>query len=75
MFVLHGTTDETDPGLLVRTRGDGTGGESRSAPPSVWLDWFDLQRPRDAAVTDAGEIDLVARAPDGLHLIRITPSA
>ena len=42
------------------------------AAPDVWMHWPDLQTPRGPAVTDAGEIDLATRTPEGLQLIRIT---
>ena len=46
-------------------------GAHRPAGPDVWQHWPDLQIPRGPAVTDAGEIDLAIRTPDGLQLIRI----
>jgi hypothetical protein len=74
IFVLHGTTGANDPGVLARIDArDGRVVDLRPAGQSVWLQWFDLQRPSRAAVTDAGELDIATRGPDGLSVIRITP--
>jgi hypothetical protein len=73
-FVLHGFTDASDPGVLAAISADSTKSIVEPAPDDVWVEWWDVQRPSDPCVTDAGEIDLAVRAPDGLHLIRITPS-
>lgn len=52
------------------------GGPDRiaAAPEDVWLRSFELQVPTGPSVTDAGEIDLVTRAPDALYVVRITPA-
>jgi outer membrane protein assembly factor BamB len=68
-FVLYGN----DTGVLARIGPNGSVEDISPAGNSVWLDWFEMQRPRGAAVTDAGELDIATRSPDGLHLIRLTP--
>ncbi|HEX3688459.1 MAG TPA: hypothetical protein VHV28_02140 [Solirubrobacteraceae bacterium] len=69
--------------FVLYTGGEGartlvTGGSDGSerisaAPDDVWLHAFELQVPTGPSITDAGEIDLVTRGPDALHVARITP--
>ena len=72
-FVLHGTTGANDAGVLARIDHRGRVADLQPAGESVWLEWFDMQRPTGAAVTDAGEVDIATRGPGGLSVIRITP--
>ncbi len=70
-FVLHELGAR--PAALVTVAADGSLLDSSDAPPDVWLQWFELQTPSGPSVTDAGEVDLATRGPDGLYLIRVTP--
>jgi hypothetical protein len=72
-FVLHGTTGANDAGVLARIDHRGRVADLQPAGESVWLEWFDMQRPTGAAVTDAGEVDIATRGPGGLSVIRIRP--
>jgi hypothetical protein len=72
-FVLHELG--AHPAALVTVAADGSVRNSSDAPPDVWLQSFELQTPTGPSVTDAGEVDLVTRGPDGLHLIRVTPDS
>jgi hypothetical protein len=70
-FVLHELG--ASPGALVTVAADGSLLDRWDAPSDVWLQWLELQIPSGPSVTDAGEVDLATRGPDGLHLIRVTP--
>jgi hypothetical protein len=72
-FVLHGSTGVSDSGVLARLGPDGGVADVTPAGDSVWSEWFEMQRPDGASVTDAGDVDVATRGPDGLHVIRITP--
>jgi hypothetical protein len=71
--------------FLLYSGGDGAGtvatvtadGSVDISPASddVWLRSFDLQVPSAHSVTDAGEVDLVTRGPDALHVVRVTPAS
>jgi hypothetical protein len=61
-----------DGGTLVTGAPDGSE-HVAPAPEDIWLRSFDLQIPTGPSITDAGDIDLVTRGPDALHIIRITP--
>jgi hypothetical protein len=66
-LVLHAT----EAGSLTTVDSAGATVHTEPAAPDVWMHWPDLQTPRGPAVTDAGEIDLATRTPEGLQLIRI----
>lgn len=74
-FVLYARPSRADAGVLARVRADGTLVSMRPAPEDVWRRTFDLQIPQPPAVTDAGEIDLATRGPNGLSIVRLTPAA
>jgi len=71
-LVLHGMGGG-EAGILATVDPYGATLETVTAEPDVWMRWPDLQTPRGPAVTDAGEIDLATRTPEGLQLIRLTP--
>jgi hypothetical protein len=73
-FVLYARPTREDAGVLASIGADGTPRGTRPASSDVWLRSFDLQIPQPPAITDAGEIDLATRGPDGLSIVRVTPS-
>jgi hypothetical protein len=73
-FVLYARPSRDDAGVLASIDADSTLRSMRPATGDVWLRTFDLQTPQPPAVTDAGEIDLATRGPDGLSIVRLTPS-
>jgi hypothetical protein len=72
-WMLHGVG--VGGGVLATVAADGSVLQVEPAPEDVWLQSSELQLPRGPAVTDAGEVDLVVKGPDALHVIRLTPAS